>query len=557
MRQQVPEGLSTLLAMARDVERGQIALKTPRGEDTVAKSLGQAMASQVMPQVMPQAMAPAGMQGALANAGIAGQIQSDKMAQEQDALRQMAAQQAAAQRNAPPIDPAALGIATAPGAGTVQMAYGGIVGYNGEEEQGSAVMDPMGTGAGEILEAAGPSTGRNIAEVLLGKPAKPEWKLRLEAEQRAREDAAAAAAAAKAKESERPEVVQMPNPTDILKMLSSFGAKPTPIDLSASKSYREKAEKEFKDIDLTPATSEQVADQYRKDKAVTDALMRAEGLDPNYIAAAQEAEKLRTQGRVKEAQDIIDRVSKEQKSRKLIDFLLSAQGFQGEGLGQVFKTGALGAQAAKEARQGRIDQLRQAQLDYQDASAKEQFLMNKMRYETAMNRFDKARDTLQDLKKATNDKRAAGIRMYTAFAGDTTQEGIGIANIRSREAAANAGATSRLMAAMMKGGPKPLSIKDEKILSEMKADTFFSPLSASKPEFRQMVGRMPGGQQILNDIAEGRIKFENGVWVGPGKKPVDAINRAADLYESSLRGRVAGSGGAAPTPYTQAESDLD
>ena len=554
------------MAMARDVQRGQMSLQTPSGQDTVAKSLGRA----VMQQVMPDTAAPAmGMQDALANAGIAGQIKNDQMQDAQQAVM-AAAQQAAAKKNSPMLDPAAMGIATAPGAQNVQMAEGGIAGYNGDEESmvtdatmgGSSVGPEFETSAGTPTVRTVPTReeGDRIADLIISTQGKVDagtmqairagtyGSTVTEARGKLGLDARAPAAAPK----EKLEITQVPNPVDMLKLLSSVGAKPTPIDLSASKSYREKAEQELQGIDLTPATSAQVAEQYGKDKAITDSLMRAEGIDPNFIAAAQEAERGRTAARTAQAQETIDRLASEQKRRRLSDFLLSAQGFQGEGIGQVLASGALGARAAGEARQGRIDQLRQAQLDFQDASAKEQFLMNKMRYETMMNRFDKARDTLQDLKKAANDKRAAGIRMYTAFAGDTTQEGIGVANIRSRENAANALATSRMMTQLMKGpGGKPPSIKDVQARESMIAQNFFSPMAAASPVFRRFVP-----PEVLNDIAAGRIEFKDGRWIGPGKKPVAAIEKAARDYEKSILAETTRGGGGGPTPYTDAEREL-
>jgi hypothetical protein len=281
--------------------------------------------------------------------------------------------------------------------------------------------------------------------------------------------------------------------------------------------------------------------------------MRAEGMDPNFVAAAAEDEKRRTAAKTQRAQEVIDRVTGEQKKSGLIDFLLGASGFQGEGLGQVLKSGALSSRAAQEARQNKIDQMREAQLGFQDASAKEQFLLNKLRQETMLNRFDKARDTLQDLKKAQNDKRAAGIRMYTAFAGTAAEEGIAKAQMQSRADAANAGAASRMIAAAMRGaGGKPPSIKDVKAREDMVAQNFFSPMAAASPVFRRFVP-----PEVINDISAGRIKFKDGRWIGPGDKPVTAIERAAQLYERALLSETSRGGGGGPTPYTKAESELD
>lgn len=548
------------MAMAREVQRGQISLQRPDGGDTVAKNLGRAMAEQVIPQAAP-AM---GMQDALANAGIAGQIKNDQMQDAQQAVM-AAAQQAAAQKNSPTLDPAALGIATAPGAQAVQMAEGGIAGYAGDED--SMVMDPTMGGS-----TVNPEFETSMGEPVVRQPI-PESEVQKIADAiRAQKgsvglsdiyDIRAGRYGNSADEflSRSKPAAPAPKPKEDLPItrtapvgvMSLPRATAPQIDLRESKDYRTKAEKEFADIDLSPATAAQVGEQYAQDKAELDARMRAEGIDPNFIAAAQEAEKKRTAARTGQTQEVIDRIAKEQKSRGLIDFLLGASGFQGEGIGQVLKTGALGARAAEEARQSNIDRLRQAQLDFQDASAKEQFLMNKMRYETMMNRFDKARDTLQDLKKAANDKRAAGIKMYTAFAGASSEEGIARAQMQSRADAANAAAASRMMAALAKGaGGKPPSIKDVQARESMIAQNFFSPMAAASPVFRRYVP-----PEVLNDIAAGRIEFKDGRWIGPGKKPVEAIERAARLYERALLTETTRGGGGGPTPYTEAESELD
>lgn len=549
------------MAMAREVQSGQMSLQTPSGQDTVAKSLGRA----VMQQVMPETAAPAmGMQDALANAGIAGQIQAGQMQDAQQAVM-AAAQQAAAKKNSPMLDPAAMGIATAPGAQGVQMAEGGIAGYAGDDESmvtdatmgGSSVGPEFETGAGT------PTARQTVPESEVQKIADAIREQKGSVGLSDIYDIRAGRYGSSADEflSRSRGAVAAPKPKEDLPItrtapvgvMSLPRATAPQIDLSETKAYRGKAEQQFADIDLTPPTPAQIGEQYSKDKAEFDARMRAEGFDPNFIVAAQEAERQRTAARTGQAQETIDRLTNEQKRRRLSDFLLSAQGFQGEGIGQVLASGALGARAAGEARQSNIDRLRQAQLDFQDASAKEQFLMNKMRYETAMNRFDKARDTLQDLKKAANDKRAAGIRMYTAFAGDTSQEGIARAQMQSRADAANAAAASRMFAALTKGaGGKPPSIKDVAARESMIAQNFFSPMAAASPVFRRFVP-----PEVLNDIAAGRIEFKDGRWIGPGKKPVAAIEKAARDYEKSILAETTrGGGGGGPTPYTDAEREL-
>lgn len=541
-------GLQTLIDMAREVKSGQMALQTSRGEDTVAKGLGRAMAEQIMPK--PDAMAPVGMRDALMNAGIAGQIQAGKMADIQQAMQQMAARQAQAQENAPPIDMA--GIAAAPGAQTVQMSEGGIAGYT---EGGSTVNPEFETSMGDVpVRKQIPEKDVDIiAEAIRAQKGSVGlsdiYDIRAGRYGTAEEFLARSKPAATAKPAADLPITQTPQ----MPTMQFPRASVPQIDLTEAKGFRNRATEQFEGMDMTPVTSEAAAEQYGRDKAVLDSLMRAEGFDPNFVAAAAEDEKKRTAARVQQAQDVINRVTGEQKKSGLIDFLLGASGFQGEGLGQVLKTGAMSSRAAQEARQNKIDQMREAQLNFQDASAKEQFLMNKLRQETMLNRFDKARDTLQDLKKAQNDKRAAGIRMFTAFAGTAAEEGIARAQMQSRADAANAGAASRMMAAMMRAaGGKPPSIKDVKAREDMVAQNFFSPMAAASPVFRRFVP-----PEVINDISAGRIKFKDGRWIGPGDKPVAEIERAAQLYERALLSETSRGGGGGPTPYTKAESELD
>lgn len=549
------------MAMARDVQRGQMSLQTPSGQDTVAKSLGRA----VMQQAMPDTAAPAmGMQDALANAGIAGQIQAGQMQDAQQAVM-AAAQQAAAQKNSPMLDPAAMGIATAPGAQGVQMAEGGIAGYAGDDK--SMVTDATmgGSSVGPEFEtsAGAPTVRQTVPESEVQKIADAIREQKGSVGLSDIYDIRAGRYGSSADEflsRSRPAAAPKPKENLPITRTAPVGVMSLPraaapqldLGLGEARAYRTMAEEELAGIDTAPPSSAQIGEQYSKDKAEFDARMRAEGFDPNFIAAAQEAERQRTAARTGQAQETIDRLTNEQKRRRLSDFLLSAQGFQGEGIGQVLASGALGARAAGEARQSNIDRLRQAQLDFQDASAKEQFLMNKMRYETAMNRFDKARDTLQDLKKASNDKRTAGIRMYTAFAGDTSQEGIARAQMQSRANAANAAAAARMFAALAKGaGGKPPSIKDVQARESMIAQNFFSPMAAASPVFRRYVP-----PEVLNDIAAGRIEFKDGRWIGPGKKPVAAIEKAARDYEKAILAETTRGGGGGPTSYTDAEREL-
>lgn len=101
------------MALEQGMQQGRVSPTTPQGGPTVAAQLAQAAQA---PMQQPA------MQGAIQQAGIAAQIQAMKQQQMQQALQQLAAQQVQQQ----PMD---MGIAAAPGAQSVRMAGGGIVGY--------------------------------------------------------------------------------------------------------------------------------------------------------------------------------------------------------------------------------------------------------------------------------------------------------------------------------------------------------------------------------------------------------------------------------------------
>lgn len=113
MQAPIPQELSALMALEQGMQQGRVSPTTPQGGPTVAAQVAQAAQA---PMQQPA------MQGAIQQAGIAAQIQAMKQQQMQQALQQLAAQQAQQQ----PMD---MGIAAAPGAQSVRMAGGGIVGY--------------------------------------------------------------------------------------------------------------------------------------------------------------------------------------------------------------------------------------------------------------------------------------------------------------------------------------------------------------------------------------------------------------------------------------------
>lgn len=121
----VPPALADLLQVA--------SMVTPDQTPTVAAQVAGAAQQMMAPQMAPQAPMQGGMQqpsvqDVAQQAGLGGQIQGMQQQQLMQALQQMAGQQQQ-QQNA-----MRFGVAAAPGAQTIRMADGGIVGYAGGEE---------------------------------------------------------------------------------------------------------------------------------------------------------------------------------------------------------------------------------------------------------------------------------------------------------------------------------------------------------------------------------------------------------------------------------------
>jgi hypothetical protein len=100
------------------------------------------------------------------------------------------------------------------------------------------------------------------------------------------------------------------------------------------------------------------------------------------------------------------------------------------------------------------------------------------------------------------------------------------------------------IAARMQGqGPK-LPTVNERIAVENRVDAKITP---GTPEFARYVGAAPGGQQLLMDLKNGRIKSDN-----PQFQAI--VQQAKRRYMQDLMSGTRSSSG--PTSYDQAASDL-
>jgi hypothetical protein len=151
----------------------------------------------------------------------------------------------------------------------------------------------------------------------------------------------------------------------------------------------------------------------------------------------------------------------------------------------------------------------------------------------AMNRFDlyqKKMDEYQRLRKAfdNNQMQLAGQAFQVAEQAATRREAT-----TARKEIANQQAQLRAALAANKGigGIKPPSMRDELALRQDVNSKFFT--GAVTPEMRAYLNRSEDGKRVLNDIANGRIKYDPRTGWGAAES---AINRAAEMYKRDILG---------------------
>lgn len=151
----------------------------------------------------------------------------------------------------------------------------------------------------------------------------------------------------------------------------------------------------------------------------------------------------------------------------------------------------------------------------------------------AMNRFDlyqKKMDEYQRLRKAfdNNQMQLAGQAFQVAEQAATRREATA-----ARRDIANQQAQMRAALAQNKGigAIKPPSLRDELTLRQDVNSKFFT--GAVTPEMRAYLSRSEDGKRVLNDIANGRIKYDPRTGWGAAEP---AINRAAEMYRRDILG---------------------
>jgi hypothetical protein len=112
------------------------------------------------------------------------------------------------------------------------------------------------------------------------------------------------------------------------------------------------------------------------------------------------------------------------KDEGIINFLLGARGLKGQGIGEVFRTGALSSRAAAAESRAEARKIQEMRLAYEDASVKERQSLEMARRAIAAGDWKSGQDYMNNARKFHNDKVAAEADMRKSFAGQISSEEI-------------------------------------------------------------------------------------------------------------------------------------
>lgn len=464
--QMIPQELSALMALEQGVRQGTVSPVTPQGTPTVAAQLAGAAQQQMAPQ-MAQPM-PAGVRDIAQQAGLGAQIQAMQQQQAQQqamnpqAVAQMAAQMLQQNMNR--------GIASAPGADSVRMAQGGIVGYadgsrrpireympqgsedipigpsDSESDQrpardpfGSALLDVLGLPLNIIRKLTthgGASLTPNYDEMRRGTPVR-ETRVSPEAAEAARftQDTPYAPGGRPAV-AQAPDRVAPPRPP-----AATPGGGIAAIVPNSAEDFRRRALEDVERISTTPPTGQAIGAAAQRQAEARKEYLRSQGIDPDYLTKEQAAAEERFKARTAYTDELAAELKKRQEElaqrragvggvpQGVIDFLLNARGFKGQGLGQIMRSGVEGLQvgesaARQEAAKMREEnmRIREMRFSYEDASVREKQALQNARNATAMGDWNTANANILEAQKEQNKKYALTAEMKGKFAHDVSQE---------------------------------------------------------------------------------------------------------------------------------------
>lgn len=357
MQTAINPALAAAMTLERAAQVGEFQPMTREGQPTVA--------AQLMQKAMPPA--PPTIPDVVQQAGLGAQIQAMQM---QDAQKELMGRLMQQQQQAPGI----MGLNPQMG----NFAQGGIVGYAGDED--SMVVDPQFGGTTEQAL---------VDEQLREEERRKRALMEFERERRRNMEQVISA----------PESQPQPQPQP-----SALAR--TPLNIPSGRTYSAEspsagmfnaARARMGLIPTEPVDPRQGIEAALASRRAQDEYRQRLGLKPQLEQiGAQEAEMVRLMGeRERILGERMRQLEGEKGQQGLINFLLGARGFKGEGLGQVLKTGAQAARSYDEAVRGRMQGLEDLKLEVQSLTMEKRNALAKMRDDIATGDYKSAMDNKQ------------------------------------------------------------------------------------------------------------------------------------------------------------------
>jgi len=414
MQTAINPALAAAMTLERAAQVGEFQPTTPDGQPTVAAQLMQKAVPPAVPDVVKQA-------------GLGGQIQAMQM---QEAQKELMNRLMAQQKQAPGL----MGLNPQMG----NFAQGGIVGYAGDED--SMVVDPqLDVGsveegeprirvpgvdkpltAGEMRQMGYPESyiqRRFVSEGLMAAPKPPAAAPVSTAPGvgAGRSAGPGGLTAAQMAALNAPAPKQAPARAPDNQGIAALGG--------GAASMRQSA------LDLmnafkAPPTPGEVRGQAEASARERQEFERGQGLDPQYLAKELQAAQQRGQERMSYADRLASELEERRKDEGIINFLLGARGLKGQGIGEVFRTGALSSRAAAAESRAEGRKIQEMRLAYEDASVKERQALELARRAVAAGDWKSGQDYMNNARKFHNDKVAAEADMRKSFAGQLSSEEI-------------------------------------------------------------------------------------------------------------------------------------
>jgi hypothetical protein len=380
MQTAINPALAAAMTLERAAQVGEFQPMTREGHPTVA--------AQLMQKAMPPA--PPAVPDVARQAGLGGQIQAMQMQEAQKQLMNRLMQQQQA--------PGIAGLNPQMG----NFAQGGIVGYAGDED--SMVVDPQFGGSTE--QALVDEEIRMNREADRKERERRLIRQRMDEERRRNQDIVANEGYTRGdiRFPAEPAPQQPPAPP----REAPQAAAQAPAMGNTSRLLGE-AQALVESMNRRPVPMEQGIEAALKYGQDMDAYRGRLGLPGRMQqVGAQEAEMMRLMGeREKKVSERMQQLEAEKGQQGLINFLLGARGFKGEGIGQVLKTGAQSARSYDEAVRGRMQGLEDLKMDIQMLSFEKRNALAKMRDDIATGDFKSAMDREQQAINADNELKKA------------------------------------------------------------------------------------------------------------------------------------------------------